>query len=70
MLKEHHAIKSSVLQDLEKGVPTEIDYWNGYISKMGETLGVKTPVNDAVTRMASRINLIFSLFKTLIFSDS
>ena len=49
MLKDHHAIKSSVLQDLEKGVSSEIDYWNGYIANVGQKLGVKTPVNDAVT---------------------
>ena len=55
LLKDHHAIKSSVLQDLEKGIHTEIDYWNGYISAVGQKLGVKTPVNDAITRMVKEI---------------
>jgi 2-dehydropantoate 2-reductase len=55
LLKDHHQIKSSVLQDLEKGVKTEIDYWNGYISTVGKKLGVETPVNDAITRMVKEI---------------
>lgn len=55
VLKDHHAIKSSVLQDLEKGKKTEIDYWNGYISALGKKLGVETPVNDAITSMVKEI---------------
>jgi len=55
MLKDHHAIKSSVLQDLEKGALSEIDYWNGYIAAVGQKLGVETPVNAAITKMVKEI---------------
>ena len=55
LLKDQHRVKSSVLQDLEKGKKTEIDYWNGYISRVGEKLGMLTPVNDAITRMVKEI---------------
>ena len=43
-------VKSSMWQDLNFGHQTEIDYLNGYISDLGKELGVKTPVNDRVTR--------------------
>jgi 2-dehydropantoate 2-reductase len=37
--------KPSMLQSLEKGSITEIDYINGAIVEMGKALGVPTPVN-------------------------
>jgi 2-dehydropantoate 2-reductase len=37
--------KPSMLQSLEKGSITEIDYINGAIVALGKTLGVPTPVN-------------------------
>jgi 2-dehydropantoate 2-reductase len=36
---------SSMLQDVRRGAPTEIDAICGAITKMGEKLGVSTPVN-------------------------
>ena len=48
-------LKSSSLQSLRRGRPTEIDYFNGYISKKGDEVGVDTPINDAVTRMVKEI---------------
>lgn len=48
-------LKSSSLQSLKRGRPTEIDYFNGYIAKKGEHAGVNTPINDAVTRMVKQI---------------
>ena len=48
-------LKSSSLQSLKRGRPTEIDYFNGYISKKGDEVGVDTPINDAVTRMVKEI---------------
>jgi 2-dehydropantoate 2-reductase len=39
------ANRSSMLQDLERGVPTEIDAINGVVVQEGARLGVPTPVN-------------------------
>jgi 2-dehydropantoate 2-reductase len=48
-------LKSSSLQSLERGRPTEIDYFNGYISQKGKTLGVLCPVNERLTQMVKEI---------------
>lgn len=45
----HH--QSSMLQDLERGRRTEIDALNGKIWRYGEALGLKTPFNEAMTRL-------------------
>ncbi|MGC9323612.1 MAG: ketopantoate reductase family protein [Desulfomonilia bacterium] len=41
--------RSSMLQDIEKGRPTEIDALNGAISSYGRELDVPTPANDVLT---------------------
>ncbi|NTW71055.1 MAG: hypothetical protein HGA49_02300, partial [Eubacteriaceae bacterium] len=48
-------IKPSLLQDLEKNRPTEIDYINGKISSEGKKLGIPTPVNDFFVKLIKRI---------------
>lgn len=40
--------KTSMLQSLEKGQPTEVDYINGAVVRWGERCGVATPVNQAL----------------------
>lgn len=47
----HRKLKASMLQDLEKQKKTEIDYINGFVSKKGKELGVKTPYNDLVVQL-------------------
>lgn len=42
---KYRRLKSSSLQSLERGKPTEIDYLNGYITDKGRELGVPTPIN-------------------------
>ncbi len=42
---------SSMLQDVLRGTPTEIDAINGAIIATGEELGVPTPVNRALWRL-------------------
>ena len=35
-------------QDLARGKLTEIDYLNGYVVRLGQSLGVPTPVNRSL----------------------
>lgn len=48
-------LKSSSLQSLERGRPTEIDYFNGYIVAKGEAFGVPCPINRRLTEMVKEI---------------
>ncbi|WP_294768376.1 2-dehydropantoate 2-reductase [uncultured Rhodoferax sp.] len=43
-----YGFKASMLQSLEKGTRTEIDYINGAVVERGAALGVPTPVNAAL----------------------
>jgi 2-dehydropantoate 2-reductase len=52
---KYRRIRSSSLQSLERGRPTEVDFLNGYICKKGSEHGVPTPVNRAIVNMISEI---------------
>ena len=52
---KYRRLKSSSLQSLGRGKPTEIDYFNGFISRKGDELGVPTPVNTRITQMVKEI---------------
>ena len=43
--------RSSMLQDLVRGAPTEIDAISGQVVTWGEAAGVPTPVNEALWRL-------------------
>jgi 2-dehydropantoate 2-reductase len=43
--------KNSMLQDVEKGKRTEIDFINGAIVRIGEDIGVPTPINYTLTTL-------------------
>ena len=47
----HVKLKASMLQDLEKGKKTEIEYINGLVSEKGRRVGVPTPFNDKVVEL-------------------
>ena len=47
---------SSMLQDVLRGTPTEIDAINGAILQAGERLGVPTPVNRMLWRLVSGLD--------------
>ncbi|MBN7771720.1 2-dehydropantoate 2-reductase [Marinobacter daepoensis] len=46
---------SSMRADVIAGRPTEIDYMNGYLSELGQRLGVKTPVNQMLTEQVKQL---------------
>ena len=52
---KYHRLKSSSLQSLERGRPTETDYFNGYIVRKGLELGVACPVNERLTQLVREI---------------
>lgn len=48
-------LKASMLQDIDKGIPTEVDYINGVVCKFGRKFNVKTPFNDKVVEIIHKI---------------
>jgi 2-dehydropantoate 2-reductase len=51
MVKVDPQAKSSMLDDLERGRVTEVDYLNGEIVRLGETHRVPTPVNRKIVSL-------------------
>ena len=49
----HAKLKASMLQDLEKGRITEIQYINGYVCRKGREVHVPTPCNDFVVQLVT-----------------
>ena len=54
-MKKHSAIEPSMLQDLKKGKPCEIDAINGIVCARGRKHGIPTPVNDRITEIVHEI---------------
>jgi len=52
---KYRRLKSSSLQSLERGKPTEIDFLNGYIVAKGEEYTVSVPVNRRIVQMIKEI---------------
>lgn len=50
------ANRSSMLQDVLRGAPSEIATINGAVSREGQRLGVPTPVNDLLTALVSALD--------------
>lgn len=50
-LKKGGYHRPSMLVDLEKGLPTEIDYLNGRIAEYGQKHNLLTPVNQSITTL-------------------
>jgi 2-dehydropantoate 2-reductase len=48
LLKGYGDVKPSMLQDIERGRPTEIDFINGYVVNVARRFGVRAPVNAAI----------------------
>ena len=54
-MKKHRLIEPSMLQDLKKGKPCEINAINGVVCREGQAHGVPTPVNDRIVQVIHRI---------------
>jgi 2-dehydropantoate 2-reductase len=50
------ANKNSMLQDVEKGKRTEIDFINGAIVRLGEKMNVFTPINSTLTTLVKALD--------------
>jgi len=48
---QHRQLRASMLQDLEKGRDTEINYINGVVRDTGRQFGIPTPFNDRVIEL-------------------
>jgi 2-dehydropantoate 2-reductase len=55
MAAVHGGIKPGFLQDLEKGIETEVAFINGYCARRGEEHGVAAPVNAMVTDLLKKM---------------
>ena len=53
-MKKHRNIEPSMLQDLKKGKPCEIDAINGVVCDWGKKCGVKTPINDKIVEIIKK----------------
>jgi 2-dehydropantoate 2-reductase len=50
-MERHGATKASMLQDLERGVPTEVDVIDGAVVERGRAHGVPTPLHERVVEL-------------------
>lgn len=53
-MKKHRDIEPSMLQDLKKGKPCEVDAINGVVCAWGRKCGVPTPVNDRIVEIIKK----------------
>jgi 2-dehydropantoate 2-reductase len=52
---KYRRLKSSSLQSLERGRPTEVDSFNGYVARAAAEHGVEAPLNQRLTRIVHEI---------------
>ena len=53
-MKKHKDIEPSMLQDLKKGKPCEIDSINGIVCEWGKKYNVPTPINDRIVQIVKK----------------
>ena len=54
-MKKHRLIEPSMLQDLKKGKPCEIDAINGVVCEFGRKHSIPTPINDKIVEIIKKI---------------
>jgi 2-dehydropantoate 2-reductase len=52
---KYRRLKSSSLQSLERGKPTEVEFLNGYIARQAISYGVEAPVNNYIVNIIHQI---------------
>jgi 2-dehydropantoate 2-reductase len=55
ILKGYGDVRPSMLQDIERGRTTEIDFINGYVVSIARQFGIHTPVNAAIVETVHAI---------------
>jgi len=50
-------VESSMLQDVRKDRPTEIDFINGQIINLGKEYGIETPENETIHRQIKKVTI-------------
>ena len=53
-MKKHRNIEPSMLQDLKKNKPCEVDAINGIVCEWGKKCGVATPINDRICEIIKK----------------
>jgi 2-dehydropantoate 2-reductase len=53
--QEIRDIHTSMYDDWKAGRPTEIDFLNGYVAKIGREFGIPTPLNDMLTAVIKAV---------------
>jgi 2-dehydropantoate 2-reductase len=48
-------LRGSMLQDLEKGRPTEVEHMSGFVVRKGEELGIATPANRTMLAVVKEL---------------
>lgn len=61
----HRPQKASMMQDMEKGRPCEIDFINGIVSQNGEIFGMDTPFNDMIVKIVKEFEAKVVPFPTM-----
>ncbi len=56
-MKKHRLIEPSMLQDLKKGKPCEVDAINGIVCAFGKKHGIATPINDKIVEIIKKIQV-------------
>jgi 2-dehydropantoate 2-reductase len=57
--KKTYDNKNSMLQDVLKGKPTEIDFINGRIVEFGKKLGIEVGINELLTALIKGLESSF-----------
>ncbi len=53
-MKKHNAIEPSMLQDIKKGKPCEVDAINGVVCEWGRRYDIPTPINDRIVEVITK----------------
>lgn len=61
----HRPQKASMMQDMEKGIPSEISYINGIVCENGDIFSIDTPFNDIVVKIVKDFENKLEPFPTM-----